>query len=273
MQDRIFIFILSLIFSVGTIQAESFTFPFSRADALGGTVVLSAPTPSEQLLSGTPLEQNEKLSVGFGYIRQYDLKELDIIYSAVSYGMQNFSLAAGFSQMGDPDLYTQKNMRFAILYSKSFYTIGSFVTGEFHDFNKRYNSVKQILYSLSVQVKHKDFILNSVLENINRPSLTENSPKADRLLTFYGELLGLKNYKTTLKYSIQADDENKFGIGESVKLSQVAILMFGFSTAPVELGGGLKMDWKNNSVIYNASYHPVLGMTHTISFLIKILHN
>ncbi|HDL01111.1 MAG TPA: hypothetical protein ENH23_02650 [candidate division Zixibacteria bacterium] len=273
MQDRFFIFILSLIFSVGSVKAESFIFPSSRTDALGGTVVLSTPTPSEQLLSGTPLEQTEKLSVDFGYTRQYDLKELDIIYSAVSYRMQNFSLAAGFSQTGEPDLYTQKNMRLAVLYSKSFYTIGNFITGEFHDFNKRYNSVNKISYGLSVQVRHKDFIFSSVLENLNRPSLTENSPKANRILTFYGELPGLKKYKTTLTFSTQADDENKYGIGESVKISQVGTLMFGFSTTPVEFGGGMKLKWKDNSVIYNASYHPVLGLTHTISFLLMILHN
>lgn len=273
LHDRIFIFILSFIFSVGTVKAESFIFPSGRTDALGRTVVLSAPTPSEQLLSGTPLKQTDKLSVDFGYTRQYDLKELDIIYSAVSYRMQNFSLAAGLSQMGDPDLYTQKNMCLAVLYSKSFYTIGNFVSGESHDFNTRYKSVNQISYSLSVQVRHKDFILNSVLENLNRPTLTKNSPKVNRKLIFYGELLGLKKYKTTLTFSTQADKENTFGIGESVEISQIGTLMFGFSTAPVEFGGGLMMKWKNNSLIYNASYHPVLGLTHTISFLLDILHN
>lgn len=273
MQDRILKYIISFILCSATIQADSFIFPTSRADALGGTALLSEPSPSEQLLTGSPLENSEKLSIDFGYKRQYDLKELDLVYSTLSYKVKNYNLIAGFTQLGDQELYTQKNIRFGFLFTKSIFTIGNFVTGEFHDFNNRYNSVSRFSYGISLQLRHKDFILSSVIDNLNKPSLTENSQKAEPKLTLYGELFGLKKNKTTFMFSTQQGYKNKFGIGESIKISEFSSLMFGFSTAPIELGGGVKLRLKDNSLIYNSSYHPVLGLTHTVSFLFNLLHN
>ncbi len=248
-------------------------FPTSRTDALGGTVVLSTPTPSEQLISGAKLSQTEKLSVDFGYKRQYNLKELDLIYSAVSYRLKNYNFIAGFSQLGDPELYTQKTIRLGFLYSNSFFTIGNFLTGQFHNFNNRYNSISRVSYGISMQYRHKFFIISAVLDNINRPSFNESSIKANRKLTLFGEILGKGKYKTTLKLSKLSQNKKSFGIGESVKISKYSSILFGFSTAPIEFGGGVDLKLHNNSFIYNSSYHPVLGLTHSVSFLLYIFDN
>ncbi len=273
MRDKILVLLLVYLISFSVVHADSFQFPTARADALGGTALLSAPTPTEQLLSGTQMAPTEKLSFEFGYQRQYDLKELDLLYSAFSYKIKNYNFLLGFAQLGDPSIYTQKNIRAGLLYSNSFFTVGSFLTHESHDFNKHYQSLNQTAVGFSLQFRYKVFIINALLDNINQPLLTESSQKLDRKLTIFAELLGNAYYKTTLKFSTRKGYDNKFGIGESLKISRIGTLMFGFSTAPIEFGGGFEVRWNKSDLIYNSSYHPVLGFTHTMSFVVTLLDN
>ncbi len=271
LRDKLYILLFLILFSASGVAAETSLIASGRANGIGQTIVLSNPMASEQLISGVLSNNNITLQADFGYQRKYNLKELDEIYTAFSYHFKSYTIVAGMSQLGDPDLYTQKEIRIGLLYSKSIFTIGNFITSESHDFNNRYKSLNQLSYSFSFTIKQKYFILSSVLENLDRPSLTETSPQDEVKLTMYGELLRANKYKTTLMFSTQKGKQNKFGVGETVEISQTASLMFGFSTVPTQFGGGIELKWKKNAVIYNSLYHPVLGLTHSVSFLMRII--
>ncbi len=273
LRDKIFILLFILLFFVLEIDAENFPFPSGRMNGIGGTIVLSTSIASEQLTCGVSPGNNITLQADFGYQRKFNLKELDEIYTAFSYRLKNYTIVAGMSQLGEPDLYTLKKIRAGILFTKSFYTLGTLITSESHDFYNRYKSLRLLSYSLSLSIKQKYFIVSSVVDNLNKPSLTETSPQDELKVSIYGELLNVKKYKTTLMFSTQKGQQNKFGIGETVEISQSASLMFGFSTAPTQFGGGIEMRWKKKSVIYNSLYHPILGLTHSVSFFMNIIDN
>ena len=267
LRDKLLLLIVVLLLFTTTVHAQTISVSSARSDALGGTVILSDVTPNDIFLAGASPQLNSTIAIELSYKRQYDLKELDILQSAVAYSKNNITFAGSFTQFGDPELYTQKLLRGGILYTKSKFTVGTFISSETHDFNNHYESLHNTTFGMSLSYFSDKFISSMLVDNVTKSKLTSESPQTFPKLKISTELLLFPNHITTLSMTTEKEKEKKLGIGESVKISQYAQILFGFSTAPKEFGAGLELSFNKSSFIYTSSYHPVLGLTHTVSFL------
>jgi hypothetical protein len=57
----------------------------------------------------------------------------------------------------------------------------------------------------------------------------------------------------------------RFSLGQRILLAGTSALLIGISTSPLQYGGGLELGIKQGGISYDAAYHPVLGLTQTIT--------
>ena len=251
------------------VYSQSIELFSARSDGMGKTVSLFDPTTNGIFISGVGLSHTDRFVLEAGYKRQYDLKDLDILNSSIAYRSDNVTIAGGFMQFGDPDLYTEKLMQFGLIYTFSKFGLGSFIKTTHHDFNNYYSSKRTYALAISGYYKFARAIVGAKIDNIKTDSYSQNFKESHRVYDIHAEYLFSEFHATTFRIILQNESKSSIGIGERIKLSDAASLMFGYSTNPKKFGAGIELFQNKNSFVYTSSYHAELGMTHTISFVIR----
>lgn len=257
-------FILLFLLSVSTVSA--FDFIRGNSASLGGCSLISDPSASEMLSVPSSAFDSKSGKVELGINRMHNMKEFDRIYLASAYKLNRFSFALGFSQQGQSDLYTEKIGRIAAAAHIDSVSIGFNMSLMSVGFNEHYPSVSGLAVGFGATYLNKYFATGLTIDNINTPRLENESIKFKPRMNLYGEYNGRETFAVLSRITVQESEKPQFGLGQRVNLNNNASIHWGVSTAPTIYGAGLELIYKMTKISYNASYHPVLGLSQNIFF-------
>lgn len=255
--------ILLVITLSGIVRA--FDFITARGNGLGQTIVLSDPTVSASLSVPGAHAADQQAGLELGISRQYELKEFDRVYFAAAFRKGVFTGAAGFTQFGHGDLYSERTSRVAAAFHHHWLSLGAVFSLLQVDFADEYPTLSGHSVGLALSCRAGPILAAFVADDLNSPRLDAGSSIVDAKYTVYTELIGPGPYSVTGRLTAQRFEKPQFGVGQIVRVSDLGSLMWGLATAPLTYGAGLELMHKRSLITYATSYHPTLGFSHTFS--------
>lgn len=259
-QSLVIIIVLCLI-----VSGNAFDFSSGRGIGLGKSVLLSKPSASSLVnLPGAGIDTSQwKLEIGVN--RKFEIKDLDEIFIAAAYRTGKLSFSLGFSQLGYPELYSEKTVKFGSAYYKKNFSFGLTLSGLLLDFGGGYEGLNAFTMGLSANYHKKNYYASIMADNLTSPKLENNSPEFEPKYNFYFEYDTRKSFSVTARTTFENKQKPQFAIGQVIDISNDASILWGLISEPIIYGGGLEYDFKSMLFDYTVSYHPVLGFTHGIS--------
>lgn len=256
--------LLGLVLSV-TSSISAYDFLTSRGTGLGQAALLSRPSPSELLnLPSGRLAINEwRFETGLS--RAFDLRDFDQFMLAGVGRKGRFSLAAGFSQFGRSELFTEQIAKLTLathIDSLTFAVGGSYLTV---GFGGGYENLSAATLHAGSSFQRNWLTISFAADNLSSPSLNDGSPKVEPLYAAEVEYRGKHPLSIVGRLQAQKNERPRFSFGQHLALGSTAALMLGLVTAPVQFGGGVEIAHKGALLTYSMSVHPVLGLTQTIA--------
>lgn len=256
------------LISVLVSAAAAFDFPQSHSAGAGGVTILSHASPSDMIaLPGTVAEH---FAVGFesGYLRQYDLKDLDRLYVAAAGTYRRFFGGIGLAQFGISDLYAEKTVKATAGYRLGEFTAGGSISAMRVEFGGNYGSASLITFGLGAGYTNGRFRAHVSGDNLTNPKMFDVSEPVRRRGSAIAEWSTAKRLATVIAATKVEKESVKYSIGQRIPLARGSALYWGVSTRPVEYGGGVDIATKIFTLTYGAKIHPVLGLTHSVSISI-----
>lgn len=257
---------LTLIFIVLFVSnANGFEIRSVSSHGLGNSFGFSSTDVVGIVNTGFHFDTTE-FGIELGMFRNYALEELNEYYFASYYRKDKFTFGLGFIQMGDPDLYTEKNMKLSFSYRLNNFLFGVNGSYQKHEFDDNYESLSAEEFGFSAAYMNKYFIVGTVFDNLNGSKLSESSIPTQQKQNIYLEIRSQTRYQTFVIYDIYKYYENRIGIGERITFTDDFYLLAGFETKPSVLSGGVEINLSQSKIIYTVSHHPALGMSHAVAF-------
>jgi len=255
-----------LALSIGTSQA--FDLGTSLSEGLGGSIRLSNQSPSEIMTAPTGDLQDGVPAFECWYRRQWAMKEFDQYYVATSFRRGGLVLGLGLGQFGSGELYRELTGRVVAAYVRGALSVGASWSGLMVDFGREYDRLSTATLGLSASLKMKGTRLALVGDNLTSPSLTDHSPDLLPTYSVYAEWTGARPYRFVGRMTIGSEHSPQFGVGQVISVAPRAELFWGVSTEPTKYGGGLVVKLLGKKLSYATSYHPSLGMSHSVALTI-----
>ncbi|UCD18154.1 MAG: hypothetical protein JSV44_04380, partial [Candidatus Zixiibacteriota bacterium] len=165
-----------------------------RSSGLGGAVLLTDPTASDLLTCPFARFPDRRLVLESGFIRRFELSDLDEIYVAGGYRLRRYSVMLGLSQLGRSDYYTERLLKGVVAAAVDPATIGIFISGKLVEFGNHASSFHAVSFGLTAGLEYSRYHFGFVADNINRPKIAANGSPDLRRLSFYLELEGPSRY-------------------------------------------------------------------------------
>lgn len=243
----------------------AFDFITGRGIGLGQTMLLSKPTaatvlcvPSAGLSDGTAF-------FDFGANRKFDLKEFDQNYFTAAYRHKAFTSALGFTQFGHNNLYAERTAKLSVALNHRDLVFHGSLSAMQVDFGGHYESLSAISLGFGFGYRRDRVLTGLSVEHVNFPQLTAHARRIPPRASLYAELIGPGPYSITGRITAQKNEKPQFGLGQFIDISSFGSLFWGISTAPLIYGGGVELSHKRIIITYATSYHPTLGLSHTLS--------
>lgn len=248
----------------------AFEFHSSRGIGIGKAVILSEMSPSGLLLVPSSADSILSGAVELCILRQYELKDLDEALVSVGYRFSRFTWAAGFSQFGHSELYTEKTFKLATAYNFGNASVGNAGVGVTWshlsiDFGGGYSGLSSSTIGASLSYKRQRFLFALAADNLTSPVMKSGSPEINPQYSVFVELLGQGSYSIIAKSTFEDKQKPQFSIGQKIDVSSKASLMWSLTSEPLTYAGGLEVNIIHGLVGYYTSYHPTLGFTHCMS--------
>ena len=238
----------------------------SRGAGMGRTLVFSRPAASALVnLPAAGLAPGGWHIEG-GYNRRFELADLDQLYLAAAYRVRSFTLALGASQFGRTDLYAEQLIKGSVGVSRGRVTAGASLSALQVQIGDGYGGLRAATLGASVALRWPRFHLGLSGDNLTRPRLFEYSLPSEPQFALYGEFEGGGSYSITGRVTWERLQSPQFAFGQLIRLSPRGDFFWGVAFNPLEYGGGIEVNVLSGSIGYAASVHPVLGVTHTVSF-------
>ena len=217
-----------LFFMLTTPMGRAFDFPSVYTNGLGGATILSDGAASDQV---SLISANVKRT-GFvcGYQRNYELKELDQYYLAVSKRMQYCNWAVGVSQLGQSDFYAEKMVKSAIYLSYKNYGFGVILSCLRLEFGGGYSSLSASAVGCGFNGRHRSFYYSVNADNLNTPSLTRSSPVYQPVYKFNLEYKGEGAFSLVSAVEVEKNKKPRYAFGQIVRISNFSRLFWGLSS-------------------------------------------
>ncbi len=257
---------LTLIFFLClVVPGKAFDFSSGRGIGLGKSVLLSESSASSLVaLPGAGINSNQwKLEIGVN--RKFEIKDLDEILISGAYRKGNISFSIGLSQLGYPELYSEKTIKVGSAYYLNDFGLGMSFSGLFLDFGGGYEGLNAFTFGLSANYNKNNYYASFMADNLTSPKLEVNSPEFEPKFNLYFEYNTRKSFSVTARTTFETRQKPQFAIGQVIDISADASILWGLSSEPIIYGGGLEYDFNSMLFDYTVSYHPVLGFTHGIS--------
>lgn len=250
-----------------TISGQTLAYDFlsSRGTSLGQATLLSNPAPSEMLnLPSGALERGE-FRFETGLNRAFDLKDFDQFMMAASGRKGRFSLAAGFSQFGRSELYTEQTAKVTLAAHFDSLTLAVGASHLLVGFGGSYADLSATTFHASTAFRYRWLYLGLGADNLTSPSLNDGSPKTNPVCVAALEYKSSRGVSILGRVQLQERERPRFSLGQHIGLGDKAALMLGVVTAPVQFGGGVEFSLKGGRLTYGMAIHPVLGLTQTLA--------
>lgn len=246
-------------------NSVAYDFIQGQGTGLGNALLLSHSTPTMLLAAPSGGLNKGEWRVETGYNRQFELSELDQFFAAGAWRWRDLTSVIGFSQLGQGDLYAEKTAKLALGWQSRMLSVG--LTGSLlsASFGGSYGSLSAGSFGAGLAVRRAPFYGAFSADNLTSPRLSSGSPKLEPSYNGYLEFASSHSLSTVGRMRAQGDERLQVALGQRIGLGRSGALLWGFSTAPVQFGGGLDLRIKGSAVSYTVSYHPVLGLSHTIA--------
>ena len=259
-----FLVMITLIVMMSSVTS-AFDLPSPRSFGMGQTAVLSRSMAAEALNIGHGLEQPGDWSFDIGYVRRFEMKDLDRVYVFGAGRWRAITVGFGAAQFGRTDLYAEQTIKGTLAVQWRRLTFGGSVSAMQIEIGNNYGGLRAATFGVSMAYRHPEFVLALVGDDLNRPSFIEGSPEREPKGDLYGEYTGARGYTLAGHIRVEHLQAPRFGIGQTIRLSDKGGLFWGLATNPLEFGGGIEIFIPSGALTYATSVHPVLGFTHAVT--------
>lgn len=265
---RKFIIVISMI--LGSVVAAH-EVDGGRRFGLSEAVLMSNPTATDFAACPSAGFPAGRVTLESGYLRRYDLSDLDQYYAAMALKYKRLLFGVAASQFGKSDYYSEKTLRATLSYAFDSLTIGVIAGGKLVEFGNLEESFNSVGFGLSAGIHWNRYHLAAVADNMNKPRLTEASEPDYRTVNLYAEIEGPKYYSIVGRLSWEDYSPVRATVGQVFYLSGNNCLMWGISSNPLTYSGGVELSLKRYYIGYAVSNHPTLGLSHNVMIGIRNL--
>ena len=258
--------LLMLIISIAGTVSQAYTLHRGRSDGLGGAAILSQAEAATLLSIPCGGISDGVLKFETGFSRRFGIKELDHVFAAAAYRRSGFIYGVGLMQLGSADFYAEQTGILSAAYQYDSLTLGIAASILSVQFGGLYDRLTSTTITAGGGYRRGRILAAIVADNLTSPRLHENAIQATPTFTGYFELIGERYYSFVARCTLQKTELPQFGLGQTVDVTAAGSLYWGISTAPLTYGGGLDINYRRGRISYAASYHPTLGLSHTVSF-------
>jgi hypothetical protein len=245
-------------------KVPAFDLGTSLGPGLGGAVVLSESSASTLLSVPSGGIHGGQVKLEMSACRRFEIKDLDQLCLAAAWRHRAVTAALGVSQFGYRDLYAERTARLNLACQIGAFSVGACVSGMMVE-TGGYDRLTAAALGAGAAVRAAKFVVAATADNLNAPSLSDGSPAINPRYAGYAEYVTSRSFSTVGRVTLEDTEEPQFGVGQLLRLSDKAVLFWGFSTAPILYGGGLELNMNKGKLTYATSIHPVLGFTHQVS--------
>ncbi len=264
-------YIIFLILVLMATAASAHDVDGGRRIGMSRAVLLSEPSAVDFVFCPTANLSPGRITIESGYLRRYDLSELDQYYVTAAAGYHHFMFSIGASQFGKTDYYSEKILRSTVSYRIDSLAIGVIVSGKMVEFGNVENSFSSVGLGLSAGFNWNKYHIAAVADNINKPKLTSESEPDYRNVNLYAEIEGSRFYSIVGRLNWQDYAKVQATLGQIFHLTGNHALMWGISSNPLTYSGGLELNFNRYYIGYAIANHPTLGLSHSIVIGVKNL--
>ncbi len=241
-----------------------FEFNTGSANGSGQALTLSSSTPTALLAAASQGLIRGGWRVESGYTRQFDLRDLDQFFLAGAWRFKNISGAVGVSQFGRTELYSEKLAKLALTFHYRSFSLGGNGSLMALSFGQGYAGLSAGTVGMTMGWQRDFLYVSFSADNLTTPRFGQSSPGLRSRYTTYLELKRA-SWSTLGRITLESKQKPQFAVGQRVALRRMSSLMWGLSTSPLQFGGGVELGIERGTIGYTATYHPVLGLTQTIT--------
>ncbi len=264
-------YIVPIILVLLATAVSAYDIDGGRRVGVSRAVLLSEPSASDFVFCPTAYLSPGRITVESGFLRRYDLSDLDQYYVAAAAEYHRFVLGIGASQFGKSDYYAEKILRSTVSYKIDSLAIGVMVSGKMVEFGNVERSYSSVGLGLSAGFNWNKYHIAAVADNINKPRLTAESEPDYRNINLYAEIEGSRFYSIVGRLNWQDHANVQATLGQIFHLTGNNALMWGISSNPLTYSGGLELNLNRYYIGYAVANHPTLGLSHSIVIGIKNL--
>lgn len=247
-------------------QGAAFEIATGSNGGAGELVSISAPaaTGLVELPIGSPGQRS--LYVETGYIRQFEIKELDQLFLAAAVQGSRFGLAVGLMQLGQTDFYAEQTAKTTLSYFYDSIAVGLSLSLLQVDAGGRFEPISASGIGLGMSLRRNRILAAFAVDDINSPRLHSNAVAFRPRYTVHAEILGLQSYSVFGRVRLQKKEKPRFALGQRFDFSSYSSAFWFVSTAALQYGAGIQVKQAKMRLAYSLSYHPTLDLSHSISF-------
>ncbi len=262
---RYFYVIICSLLLAGSALAQEFE--FGRRVGLGNTIMLSKPQASEFVSCPVALVQEGTMLFDAGYLREFELADLDNVFASGVYRYNDITFSLGFSQIGRADYYTEQIIRGSVGYIYKDISLALLTSGKLLNISTTAGDIKLSAFGLGLasSLNYGKYHFAFVCKNLNRPTLETGLEGEPRSCDFFAEIEGSKLLSVTGGIFLEENEDPIFSIGQHFSLPGNHALFIGIQSDPIIYGGGLDISYAGFGITYAVNHHTVLGFTHNIS--------
>jgi len=256
----IIIFVLLMASGLSAYDIEG-----GRQAGMAGTVLLSKPSAYGLLNCPTNSLRSKQFIIESVVSRKYGLADLDQVSILAAYRLKKITCAFGFSQMGPPDYYTEKNIRAVLSYHQNSITAILITSGRLIEIGGKFGKLRAASAGLGISYHKDNFYFGITVDDLNRPEIARNVDGENMKVNLFAEIDGSKRHSITGRLVLEKYEKPHLSLGQFINLSDKNGLFWGLSFDPLKYGGGFEIEYRKFSIVYGVSHHPVLGFSHYIS--------
>ena len=260
---------IAILFLIGITfpsEPDAIDFRTGAVAGVGSSIILSRPSATGLVeLPGLRIVDGY-IALETGYERRFRMSELEEVFVAAAYQRSNISLAFGLSQFGHTDFYAERTGKLSLAWFFNSVAVGGSISGREVNTGIKQDPLNTYAFGFSLSWRHDNYYLAMEIDDINRPKLHDSALPYNRKYDFYAELSGKQAFSLLLRASLEETEKPDFTLGQLFDVSEQGSLFWFVTTEPLEYGGGIRTNFSGVSSAYSVSYHPILDLSHSISF-------